>query len=737
VTTSILDDPIALWDDDLLGRAAFARELIALLKGAPADASFRVGIYGEWGEGKTSVMRLMETHAVAEGMRTTWVYPWTLLTALELRADVIHKVARALDIRGKLRATTAWFDKRLSSAREIAGGLDWKVKVANAAFGPPIQAVVGRVGKRATAAMIKAIETRLIDQTLIVFVDDLNRIRPELLMDFLLTLRDALPFPHLFFVIGASPGIIAEGLRSQHPGFDEPRRFLEKIIEYPTYLPTPSQDTLNRFLSNHIEGLGGQIELSALEANAALLPTNPRSLKLLLRLLAALSAKLRRFAPDEIDIPQLYLLQGLRGEFPDIAAALAEDRAALGALQYGGAQRGDESDSLPEPLLGHAPPEKDALRRKRYTAYCQSVIARSFTGFYGPQTLLRFVEFEPILTRQEMNHLYEACRGSDTEQASTVIDSWIKSRIDDPTAVRVLFSRAVELRARLWDQVVESRTEDATVEHLAEVPHATRILEVLLSRCGAVRDGLVGPDEWAELYGHLRLYSAWREPAEYLQTREDDLRLLELSVTDAPEDLWVGILSAVDRGGFDGSNGVGEQFVERSKDIYLRAARVVVQMIFRRFEAPNGIAAMLGSESHTEADLAFDPDGVFHSPASRARLEALARRAAEEPIVHDNMLRYWRALVEGAFGSRVALSSMSCRQLLKDQELVRLVWSGAVARGLNRRVVGTLLEQRTLVVKESPLVADSFPTTAAFDRMAATLVAPPKPREGGESAGTE
>ena len=54
------DKPIDQFEEDLLGRAPFARQLADSILSIDLTDSFAVGIYGKWGTGKTSVLNMMQ-----------------------------------------------------------------------------------------------------------------------------------------------------------------------------------------------------------------------------------------------------------------------------------------------------------------------------------------------------------------------------------------------------------------------------------------------------------------------------------------------------------------------------------------------------------------------------------------------------------------------------------------------------------------------------------------------------
>ena len=54
------DAPVTLRDDDDLDRWVVARALHRTIATAPAQWSTRIGLYGSWGSGKTSVLNFLE-----------------------------------------------------------------------------------------------------------------------------------------------------------------------------------------------------------------------------------------------------------------------------------------------------------------------------------------------------------------------------------------------------------------------------------------------------------------------------------------------------------------------------------------------------------------------------------------------------------------------------------------------------------------------------------------------------
>ncbi|WP_332913095.1 KAP family P-loop NTPase fold protein [Algoriphagus boritolerans] len=54
------DQPISKREDDYFQRYPFANRIAAVIQGHSNKESFVVGIYGKWGEGKSSVLNFMK-----------------------------------------------------------------------------------------------------------------------------------------------------------------------------------------------------------------------------------------------------------------------------------------------------------------------------------------------------------------------------------------------------------------------------------------------------------------------------------------------------------------------------------------------------------------------------------------------------------------------------------------------------------------------------------------------------
>ena len=92
-STRNLDRPIDSADRDLLGASKYARELATYILRVPAN--FTIGIYGQWGVGKTSFVQLVQ-HELGDRVMFINFGAWEYKTADELWRALIQRIAKTL-----------------------------------------------------------------------------------------------------------------------------------------------------------------------------------------------------------------------------------------------------------------------------------------------------------------------------------------------------------------------------------------------------------------------------------------------------------------------------------------------------------------------------------------------------------------------------------------------------------------------------------------------------------------
>jgi hypothetical protein len=253
---------VEMWDDnpatvDLIGSARYA-EVVARMAVDERLLPVTIGVYGEWGSGKSSVMRLAEQLLAKDN---AWMYQGYDDTKAALMTKIIEtlKAKRALSSKAKEKAKNLltrvnWLRLTAVTLRHVVAPL----AVSQATGAPPVLSapsaadiggIVAPPGDESASAVqtIEKLREEFSDllkaagvKTLVVFVDDLDRCVPIVVVDVLEAIKLFLSVEGTAFVIGADENTIKQAVAIRYPqreGVEAVSKiYLEKIVQVPVHL---------------------------------------------------------------------------------------------------------------------------------------------------------------------------------------------------------------------------------------------------------------------------------------------------------------------------------------------------------------------------------------------------------------------------------------------------------------------------------------------------------------------
>ncbi len=218
------DVPIQIHDNDALGLSDYAKALSAFI--LSAETPITIGIHGDWGSGKSSLMYLIEQKLKAEDdkLYSLWFNAWQFSQYSEQLS--ISLLSHFLDEMGTLTK---------ESIKEPSKNIrDLKREISN------------RI-----AETQKNSNTRII-----VFIDDIDRLVPEKALDLLETLKLFLDLKGCVFVLACDYHVIAQGLKQKfHLSENDLKGFFDKMIQVPFNMPVSqynAQGFLTTMLDEHL-----------------------------------------------------------------------------------------------------------------------------------------------------------------------------------------------------------------------------------------------------------------------------------------------------------------------------------------------------------------------------------------------------------------------------------------------------------------------------------------------------
>ena len=98
------DRPWLPGDDDRLRRTAFAHRIADTIAAHPSREGLVVGVYGPWGEGKTSVLHMVEERLKEQQVDAMWFNPWYFREQDALVLTFLHQLAARIEAKLGTRA---------------------------------------------------------------------------------------------------------------------------------------------------------------------------------------------------------------------------------------------------------------------------------------------------------------------------------------------------------------------------------------------------------------------------------------------------------------------------------------------------------------------------------------------------------------------------------------------------------------------------------------------------------
>lgn len=255
------DDPITSDDQDLLGRAPFVDRLLSQIVSLPSPNSFVFGLHGSWGEGKTSILNLLQQRLAKDPKVITVAFnPWYFANEAALVQAFYSAIEQELQRRyilSGLHRTIKRYKELLTFGLRYLG-IQFPIKDDPEQLRSELESSVKRTGCR-----------------LVIIIDDIDRLQSDEMLAVLKLARLSGRLQNAVFLLSFDHVIVMETLRNG--GKVEPD-FLEKIIQKPVPLPPAEQRDIDRFLF-WSEQHGPQSHRSAIDRFLDELQVEPRRRK--------------------------------------------------------------------------------------------------------------------------------------------------------------------------------------------------------------------------------------------------------------------------------------------------------------------------------------------------------------------------------------------------------------------------------------------------------------------------
>lgn len=251
------DTPVSSKDEDRFSRWSFSERVAEVISKRSDPGCITIGLYGAWGDGKTSVLNFIE-EALSENNDVIFIKfnPWRFTTEESLLIGFFNRVTESLD--AKLINTE---DKLKDLIKKVAPGVGAVAgakgvgdSISSFIAGPDIEELKSRV----EAELEKA------KKRVLIVIDDVDRLEKSEIQSLFKLIKLTADFRYTAYILAFDKEIVSSSLQDRYSGGSKNsgEAFLEKIIQVPLHLPKVERKVLREFC---FQGVDEALSISGIE----------------------------------------------------------------------------------------------------------------------------------------------------------------------------------------------------------------------------------------------------------------------------------------------------------------------------------------------------------------------------------------------------------------------------------------------------------------------------------------
>lgn len=264
----VSDQPIKSCSEDILGRDKFAKALAGAILNYNYSESIVIGLFGEWGSGKTSILNMAiesiedSTKDLAESPIITRFNPW-------LYSDQEKLIFQFFEHLSKIIKRTDY----AKNAQELGTKLE---KYANIFKPLSLIPTVGPIASLASELLSKVgiasqtwadikeqdlilIKDEIVEllknqsNKIIVVIDDIDRLNNKEIRQIFQLIKSIADFPNTIYLVAFDKQVVINALAKVQEG--KGSEYLEKIVQIPFEVPQIDKSEITSYLTNQLNEL--------------------------------------------------------------------------------------------------------------------------------------------------------------------------------------------------------------------------------------------------------------------------------------------------------------------------------------------------------------------------------------------------------------------------------------------------------------------------------------------------
>jgi len=533
---------------------------------------------------------------------------------------------------------------------------------------------------------------------IIVLIDDLDRANPVLVPQLLFAIKELLDLPSMVFVLAFDPVVINKVLYSNRN--DEGQDYLDKIIDFPKWLPKLTDKDLLKLLQTESYKYLPFLDFDYIQQVFHHLDKNPRKLKQWIRIFVGFEDEIKRYNKEEINWAVFLLVNIVKIKFPQIFVQIFSDDTIWKDLfteRWLGRSQTSAKQELPYLLKIKEISTENHLSKieenilvaliEEIVKLDKSYTSESFLSYAHlteRPAVITWKEFNEVLVNYEDNTSIDAL--------NTLLNPLIKN--SDYTETEILSGfiiKAIEYWNWALGQASNSVPGDKTKSHATDAVLSLKLIENICFD----KNGFSGATPFLDVTHFTLIYKTatkWIDfttPAEvYIPIREKEKQVLVKICKETSFNLNEILFFLKPWNVF--RNGVYNQEAEKElagELSIILEKRIALEIIYN-FKVDNWINSIFEQDGHfVEHYILLRKTSHLWSPKLRQQFLELLDNNEAQKIISNNMYQLL-SLIDAAFFSRESLNGIISLEnsILSDKELIIAIWKCAFIEEINPRM---------------------------------------------------
>lgn len=342
----LADAPLQNSERDRLRREPFAHRVADTISARTDPTSLVIGIYGRWGEGKTTVLNFIEQRlAGSDAVVCIRFNPWLYQGESQLLLSFFETLATAIG--RSLKTKKAEMGKWLRTLGSALGTVSVGVGFVNVSPGSAVENLGNSLSSVDIHEKRQQLEALLAEsgKRIVIMIDDIDRLDDTEIATIFKLVKLAADFTHTAYILAFDQEVVAKALAKRYASSeDSGTSFIEKIVQVPIELPHADKDVLQTMtleaMDGALKGVGAELDDADTNRFSTVFArylgpriVTPRMVK---RIANAIEFVVPLVAA-EVNIADLLLMQTLGVLFPEVVRKIPSAKDALlgKAFDYG------------------------------------------------------------------------------------------------------------------------------------------------------------------------------------------------------------------------------------------------------------------------------------------------------------------------------------------------------------------------------------------------------------------